>query len=135
MNAALRLSCQFLGARGGNSVQFTEFIQNNLHLYQFRNNMPLSTAAAANFARGELATALRKAGTWEEKNLNSWANDRSNWCLEEGTTISDKYGSARSELVGELNSMPCTDVAYEGLGIQASHMVSMQRWLDCIPGQ
>jgi hypothetical protein len=45
---------------GGNSVQFTEFIQKNLHLYQFRNNMSLSTAATANFTRGELATALRK---------------------------------------------------------------------------
>jgi 20S proteasome subunit beta 4 len=44
----------------GNSVQFTEFIQKNLHLYQFRNNMSLSTAATANFTRGELATALRK---------------------------------------------------------------------------
>lgn len=41
-------------------VQFTEFIQKNLHLYQFRNNIPLSTAATANFTRGELATALRK---------------------------------------------------------------------------
>jgi len=41
-------------------VQFTEFIQKNLHLYQFRNTIPLSTAAAANFTRGELATALRK---------------------------------------------------------------------------
>ena len=29
-------------------------------LYQFRNGIPLTTAAAANFTRGELATALRK---------------------------------------------------------------------------
>jgi 20S proteasome subunit beta 4 len=43
-----------------NSVQFTEFIQKNLHLHQFRNNVSLSTAATANFTRGELATALRK---------------------------------------------------------------------------
>lgn len=41
-------------------VQFTEYIQKNLHLYQFRNGMPLTTAATANFTRGELATALRK---------------------------------------------------------------------------
>lgn len=41
-------------------VQFTEYIQKNLHLYQFRNTIPLSTAATANFTRGELATALRK---------------------------------------------------------------------------
>ena len=31
-----------------------------MSLYQFRNGIPLTTAAAANFTRGELATALRK---------------------------------------------------------------------------
>lgn len=41
-------------------VQFTEYIQKNVALYQFRNGIPLTTAAAANFTRGELATALRK---------------------------------------------------------------------------
>ena len=41
-------------------VQFTEYIQKNVSLYQFRNGIPLTTAAAANFTRGELATALRK---------------------------------------------------------------------------
>ncbi|TXG72090.1 hypothetical protein EZV62_000669 [Acer yangbiense] len=44
----------------GDRVQFTEFIQKNVSLYQFRNGIPLTTAAAANFTRGELATALRK---------------------------------------------------------------------------
>ncbi|KAH7573790.1 hypothetical protein JRO89_XS03G0210800 [Xanthoceras sorbifolium] len=44
----------------GDRVQFTEFIQKNVALYQFRNGIPLTTAAAANFTRGELATALRK---------------------------------------------------------------------------
>lgn len=41
-------------------MQFTEYIQKNVALYQFRNGIPLTTAAAANFTRGELATALRK---------------------------------------------------------------------------
>ncbi|XP_022934380.1 proteasome subunit beta type-2-A-like [Cucurbita moschata] len=44
----------------GDRVQFTEYIQKNVSLYQFRNGIPLTTAAAANFTRGELATALRK---------------------------------------------------------------------------
>ena len=43
-----------------NRVQFTEYVQKNVSLYQFRNGIPLTTAAAANFTRGELATALRK---------------------------------------------------------------------------
>ncbi|XP_072951622.1 proteasome subunit beta type-2-B-like [Typha angustifolia] len=55
-------SHKLLGAsgEGGDRVQFTEYIQKNVHLYQFRNGIPLTTAAAANFTRGELATALRK---------------------------------------------------------------------------
>ncbi|XP_020579870.1 proteasome subunit beta type-2-A-like [Phalaenopsis equestris] len=55
-------SHKLLGVSGeaGDRVQFIEYIQKNVHLYQFRNGIPLSTAAAANFTRGELATALRK---------------------------------------------------------------------------
>ncbi|KAJ4894311.1 Proteasome subunit beta type-2-A [Raphanus sativus] len=44
----------------GDRVQFTEYVQKNVSLYKFRNGIPLTTAAAANFTRGELATALRK---------------------------------------------------------------------------
>eukprot|EP01018_Ginkgo_biloba_P021378 Gb_19480 [translate_table: standard] len=56
-------SHKLLGAsgEGGDRVQFTEYIQKNVLLYQFRNGIPLTTAAAANFTRGELATALRKS--------------------------------------------------------------------------
>nr|VDC71775.1 unnamed protein product [Brassica rapa] len=44
----------------GDRVQFTEYVQKNVSLYKFRNGIPLTTAAAAKFTRGELATALRK---------------------------------------------------------------------------
>ncbi|GFQ07676.1 proteasome subunit beta type-2-a [Phtheirospermum japonicum] len=44
----------------GDRAQFTEYIQKNVALYQFQNDILLTTAAAANFTRGELATALRK---------------------------------------------------------------------------
>ncbi|KAH7294886.1 hypothetical protein KP509_27G023100 [Ceratopteris richardii] len=56
-------SHKLLGATGerGDRVQFTEFIQKNVHLYEYRNGIPLSTAAAANFTRNELAQALRKS--------------------------------------------------------------------------
>ncbi|CAD5184875.1 proteasome subunit beta type-2-B-like [Musa acuminata AAA Group] len=55
-------SHKLLGASGeaGDRVQFTEYIQKNVHLYEFRNGIPLTTAATANFTRGELAIALRK---------------------------------------------------------------------------
>ncbi|KAL6971423.1 Proteasome subunit beta type-2-A [Sarracenia purpurea var. burkii] len=56
-------SHKLMGASGeaGDRIQFTEYIQKNVALYQFRNGIPLTTAAAANFTRGELATALRKS--------------------------------------------------------------------------
>ncbi|KAJ3669905.1 hypothetical protein LUZ60_010229 [Juncus effusus] len=55
-------SHKLLGASGesGDRVQFTEYIQKNIHLYEHRNGISLSTHAAANFTRNELATALRK---------------------------------------------------------------------------
>ncbi|KVH97559.1 proteasome subunit beta type-2-A-like [Cynara cardunculus var. scolymus] len=55
-------SHKLMGASGeaGDRAQFTEYVQKNVSLYQFRNGIPLTTKAAANFMRGELATALRK---------------------------------------------------------------------------
>ncbi|PON95636.1 Proteasome B-type subunit [Trema orientale] len=47
-------------SESGDRVQFTEYIQKNVALYQFRNGIPLTTPAATNFTRGELAAALRK---------------------------------------------------------------------------
>mmetsp|Transcript_27269 Transcript_27269/g.79476 ORF Transcript_27269/g.79476 Transcript_27269/m.79476 type:complete len:191 (-) Transcript_27269:397-969(-) len=39
---------------------FAEYIQKNMTLYELNNDLQLSTHAAANFMRRELATALRK---------------------------------------------------------------------------
>lgn len=40
---------------------FMEYIEKNVHLYRLRNGVALSTKAAANYTRNELAAALRKA--------------------------------------------------------------------------
>ncbi|KAL0348876.1 UNVERIFIED_CONTAM: Proteasome subunit beta type-2-A [Sesamum angustifolium] len=55
-------SHKLMGASGetGDRAQFTEYIQKNVSLYQFRNGIPLTTAAAANFTRGELCHSLAK---------------------------------------------------------------------------
>jgi 20S proteasome subunit beta 4 len=45
---------------GGDRTQFGDMIEANIKLYEFRNGLPLSTHAAANYIRGEMATALRK---------------------------------------------------------------------------
>merc|ERR1712122_77929 len=43
----------------GDKVQFAEYIQRNLQLYKMVNGFELSTNAAANYTRRELATSLR----------------------------------------------------------------------------
>jgi 20S proteasome subunit beta 4 len=51
-----------MGVSGPNCdmVNFCEFVAKNIKLYELSNDIKLSTHAQANFARGELATALRK---------------------------------------------------------------------------
>lgn len=41
-------------------AHFNEYIQRNLTLYELNNDIKLRTHGAANYIRGELATALRK---------------------------------------------------------------------------
>ncbi|VDD82195.1 unnamed protein product [Mesocestoides corti] len=43
----------------GDAVQFAEFIQQNMQLYEIRNGYELTPYAAANFTRRNLAEALR----------------------------------------------------------------------------
>merc|ERR1711907_359176 len=52
---------KILGASGeaGDSAQFCEFIQRNIHYNNYRTDVPLGTAAVANFTRNNLAKALR----------------------------------------------------------------------------
>jgi 20S proteasome subunit beta 4 len=42
------------------TTNFTELVQKNMKLYELNNEIALGTKAAANYVRGELATALRK---------------------------------------------------------------------------
>lgn len=50
-----------ISGEAGDRVQFSEYIIANVRLYAFRNGISLRTNAVANFARGEMATALRKS--------------------------------------------------------------------------
>lgn len=49
-----------IAGESGDRVQFSEFIIANVKLYALRNGTQLSTKAVANYARGEMAAALRK---------------------------------------------------------------------------
>jgi len=51
-----------MGGDPADMVQFGEMIQKNLKLYELRNGFPLSTHAAANYLRGEVAHGLRAGG-------------------------------------------------------------------------
>ncbi|KAJ8611184.1 hypothetical protein CTAYLR_003572 [Chrysophaeum taylorii] len=53
---------KLLGSAGvaADSVAFTEYVQKNMALYEINSGLALSTRAASNFIRGELATALRR---------------------------------------------------------------------------
>lgn len=42
-----------------NIVQFAEYVQANVQLYEMRNNGSLGPAAVSHFVRGEVAKALR----------------------------------------------------------------------------
>jgi 20S proteasome subunit beta 4 len=50
-----------IAGEAGDRVQFSEYIIANVKLYSLRNSTSLSTKSVAHFARGELATALRKS--------------------------------------------------------------------------
>jgi 20S proteasome subunit beta 4 len=54
---------KLLAAAGvpGDVSKFTEHVTTDLRLYQLRSGIQMSTAAAANYTRGELAKFLRKA--------------------------------------------------------------------------
>ena len=58
--SSLSIELQVTSGEPGDRVQFSEFVAANVRLYALRNQSKLSTKAIANFARGELATALRK---------------------------------------------------------------------------
>ncbi|VDL63245.1 unnamed protein product [Hymenolepis diminuta] len=52
----------------GDTVQFAEFIQQNMQLYEIRNGYELSPFSTANFTRRKLADALRTRNAY---NVNS----------------------------------------------------------------
>ena len=53
---------KLLGATGptGDRNNFCEYIQKNVHLYELKTGVPLSTHAAAAYTRNQLAEALRR---------------------------------------------------------------------------
>ncbi len=52
-------SAMLVTGEPGDKVEFAEYIQRNVQLYKMINGYELSTHAAVNYARRELATSLR----------------------------------------------------------------------------
>ena len=55
-------SLQATSGEPGDCENFSEYVKANLKLYELRNGAKLTTHAAGNYIRNELATALRKVG-------------------------------------------------------------------------
>nr|CDS26117.1 proteasome (prosome macropain) subunit beta [Hymenolepis microstoma] len=53
----------------GDAVQFAEFIQQNMQLYEIRNGYELSPLSTANFTRGKLAEALRTRNAYHVNSI------------------------------------------------------------------
>lgn len=49
----------------GDTVNFAEFVQANVRLYEMRNGYPMSTTAIASFTRTELAQSLRSRSPYQ----------------------------------------------------------------------
>ncbi|KAI8801373.1 nucleophile aminohydrolase [Cladochytrium replicatum] len=49
----------------GDAVQFAEYIQRNIKLYEIRNGVPLSTKAVAAYTRREMADSLRSRNAYQ----------------------------------------------------------------------
>merc|ERR1712224_384154 len=61
--------------KGGDSTHFGEYVQKNLKLYELRTSTNLSTHAAANFVRGELARFLRQKPYQVDLLIGGWEED------------------------------------------------------------
>jgi len=61
--------------KGGDSVHFGEYVQKNLKLYELRTATNLSTHAASNFVRGELARYLRQKPYYVDLLIGGWDED------------------------------------------------------------
>ncbi|KAL7749813.1 Proteasome subunit beta type-4 [Sorochytrium milnesiophthora] len=60
----------------GDAVQFAEFIQKNIQLYEIQHSIELSTQACASFTRRELADALRSRNAYQTNLLVAGYNDQ-----------------------------------------------------------
>lgn len=53
------------GGPVGDRTNFSEFILRNLQWYKYQNDVPMTTHAAANFTRNELASSLRTRNAYQ----------------------------------------------------------------------
>merc|ERR1711998_221751 len=61
--------------KGGDTNQFGEYVQKNLKLYELRTGTSLTSHAAANFVRGELARFLRQKPYYVDLLIGGWDED------------------------------------------------------------
>ncbi|KAJ1551215.1 Proteasome subunit beta type-2 [Nowakowskiella sp. JEL0078] len=60
----------------GDTVQFAEYIQCNIKLYEIRNGLELGTSACASFVRKQMAESLRSRGPYNVNYLIAGASKK-----------------------------------------------------------
>jgi len=98
----------------GDRVQFSEYVSANVRLSALRNETRLSTSAVAHYARGELATALRKRPY--STNLLIAGYDDHEGKEGEGGKEEDKTGEASLFWMDYLATMHKMNVGGTGYG-------------------
>lgn len=58
-------SLMAFSGESGDTINFAEFIQANVRLYEMRNGYTMSTTAISSFTRNELATSLRSRSPYQ----------------------------------------------------------------------
>ncbi|CAJ1895164.1 unnamed protein product [Cylindrotheca closterium] len=110
-------SHSMMGVSGPNCdlVNFTQYVAKNINLYELSNDgTKLSTKAQANFARGELATALRK-GPFQVNVLLAGYDDKTKGSLYHldymGAMQKVKYGAQgyAQYFVSSIFDKDCTE--------------------------
>lgn len=98
---------KLLGAAGipGDVSKFTEHIAKDVRLYQLRSGIPMSTAAVANYTRGELARFLRRSPFQCNLFLAGYDSEQA---------LSGEPGSASLYSIDYLGTMHKSNFAAEG---------------------
>lgn len=98
-----------IAGEAGDRVQFSDYIIANVKLYSLRNSTSLSTRSVANYARGELATALRKVRASLHACMHACHASSRHWGKLPGMlgTVCRHHRTPLVEVCAHVQHLPC----------------------------